>query len=391
MSLYESTVPNFTMSDKWCYRGEGNNSLVISLPESRHILRIHKIEKPKSIFQWIIQHIVDFIDWYGGKGLRDEIRDFNFYCKLMRPLIGYTYTSESMVLLLSRKQIKIFKDYIDQQRPAYRKKKTLQIGRATLFRDFAFLPRQFDQLEFKGQTYAVEIKPKQGWRAETERHYPECLFCMNQYLKLEKEKIQSRTNYCPEELFSGDKTRMTKTLKNLINEPQNNFRIFKNGSICYDDKQKNTHIFNEIFDSNSSREVLIEEFSNFLQTCLTTVIETNENMLNCQCDICLKFKSDNLPRGSVLDQILSVQKLDQEGTVSIHNKLLEIDKLEDYTFIEKLLVRLCTTNNICSLSLIVNISRSSKNELIFLPYLVSAIAKDCSLMITFQKIEEPVR
>lgn len=44
----------------------------------------------------------------------------------------------------------------------HRREKHLQHGRATIFDDYAFLPKSIG-LNFSGATYAVEVKPKQAW------------------------------------------------------------------------------------------------------------------------------------------------------------------------------------------------------------------------------------
>lgn len=48
---------------------------------------------------------------------------------------------------------------------------------------------------------------------------------------------------------------MKLALSNLIEVPQNNFKIFKNGSVCYDEKTQNTEVFKEIFDSYDTTEM----------------------------------------------------------------------------------------------------------------------------------------
>lgn len=60
----------------------------------------------------------------------------------------------------------------------------MQYGRTALFNDFAFLPIEFDHLEFSKNTFSVELKPKQGWRPFKEQIHDHCFFCMNQYLKV---------------------------------------------------------------------------------------------------------------------------------------------------------------------------------------------------------------
>lgn len=117
MTGIEAPGEVFEMPKEWVYRGEGNCNIVISLPKSKQILRIRKTEKPKSLLGWILVLISDFFHWYYGKGFREEIRDLNFYSKIMRPLLGNTYTSESKQVILNRKQMQIFKDGLMKKRP----------------------------------------------------------------------------------------------------------------------------------------------------------------------------------------------------------------------------------------------------------------------------------
>ncbi|KAF7272972.1 hypothetical protein GWI33_014286 [Rhynchophorus ferrugineus] len=279
----DQPIQIFDMPDEWTYRGEGNCNIVISVPKQKKILRIRKVEKPKSILRWLLVLISNFIHWYYGKGFKDETRDLDFYLNIMRPLVGYKYTSDAKQVLLSRKHIHIFKEELSHIRPEFRQNKTLQYGRAALFDDFAFLPSKFDGYESSDNTYSIEIKPKQGWRPIKEQFLPQCFFCMNQFLKMERGQIKSLTKYCPEELFCGNPTRMKSTLKHLFEVPQNNFKIFKNGLVSYDEKHKNKHILNEIFESNDAEEVLIDELCNFLQSCLTTDFNKNGmRFITCQ-------------------------------------------------------------------------------------------------------------
>lgn len=48
---------------------------------------------------------------------------------------------------------------------------------------------------------------------------------------------------------------MKMALKNLVEVPQNNFKIFKNGALCYDEKRKSIETLREIFESNDSEEM----------------------------------------------------------------------------------------------------------------------------------------
>lgn len=97
---------------------------------------------------------------------------------------------------------------------------------------------------------------------------------------------------------------------------------------------------------------------------------------------------NNLPKGSVLERILAVQMLDQDGTHSTYKKLTKSDIWDDFSYVDKLLDVIGSSEGFCSQCMIVEVSKRLENELLFLPYLVSAIAKDCSLMITFRRVHE---
>lgn len=58
------------------------------------------------------------------------------------------------------------------------------------------------------------------------------------------------SEYCPFDLFSGNKDRMRRALSNLMKNPQNNFKIFKNGTCCYDQDSSQNDLqasVNELF------------------------------------------------------------------------------------------------------------------------------------------------
>ncbi|KAL7735344.1 hypothetical protein ACLKA6_015732 [Drosophila palustris] len=137
-----------------------------------------------------------------------------------------------------------------------------------------------------GDTYAIEIKPKQGWmqlasdvsdlfdlmpagaekteettmdmetsfdldascnpshmlrRAQGQQGLtltPEkcrCRYCSMQLLKLHTGKIKQLGDYCPLQLFSGEPGRMVNALNALFACPQNNLRVFQCGNLIYGD------------------------------------------------------------------------------------------------------------------------------------------------------------
>lgn len=102
---------------EWTYRGEGNDSVVLSFPKHGKTLRIKKTVKPKSLFEWLIIWLSDILYWYLGKGFEDEIRDLKFYTTVIRRLIGTKYTSEANQVILTKKQVKILENDLGKYRP----------------------------------------------------------------------------------------------------------------------------------------------------------------------------------------------------------------------------------------------------------------------------------
>lgn len=67
----------------------------------------------------------------------------------------------------------------------FRKSKRLYYGKATLFADYAFLPKHMEEsFTTYNDTYAIEIKPKLGWIPLSKQNNKKCQFCQNQYLKV---------------------------------------------------------------------------------------------------------------------------------------------------------------------------------------------------------------
>ena len=85
----------------------------------------------------------------------------------------------------------------------------------------------------------VEIKPKWGalpsleYLDDRHRHIKArvCRYCMHKEYKLHTKKLHHVSAYCPLDLYSGDVDRMRRALCALMDRPQNNFRVFKGGSL----------------------------------------------------------------------------------------------------------------------------------------------------------------
>ena len=207
---------------KWKYRGEGNANLVLALPQERKIVRLRKcdgVESEEVLAEREREHV-----W----------REAVFCRGIMVPLLGDCYIQPPTAARMDRAELKRLDQTLRSQRPIHRHHKSLQFGYVTVYPDYALLPLP---LSLSGMehtpTFCVEVKPKQGWIPKPDRRVSKCTFCLNQYLKLKNGSIRHQSAYCPLDLFSGNRIRMMKALRALVAAPQNNLKIFQDGVLVY--------------------------------------------------------------------------------------------------------------------------------------------------------------
>lgn len=173
-------------------------------------------------------------------------------------------------------------------------------------------------------------------------------------------QISEVSEYDPLDLFSGSKERVSEAIKALYSTPQNNFRVFLNGSLILGGSGECT--------GRTSPEI-----GYALEDALRGFIQSDEGLrTNCF----LQLVSDAVYESGVLDRLLEVQKLDKldvEGAIhcyyDIINQPCPVCKegggpLEEYSWLHAL-----------------PLDESLK---IVKDYMIAATAKDCSLMISFQ-------
>lgn len=114
------------------------------------------------------------------------------------------------------------------------------------------------------------------------------------------------------------------------------------------------------------------------------------------------FNATKLPQRCVLNKILSMQKLNEFGL----NKFFDIYraltknkmKFDDWSYVGKLLQEIKLKNTLCPKCIVTEYTKCSKgfldintiellDELHLVPYLLAAVANDCSFMVTFRKIK----
>ncbi|XP_017868338.1 PREDICTED: inositol-pentakisphosphate 2-kinase isoform X1 [Drosophila arizonae] len=332
------------------YRAEGNANLVLALPQFKKVLRLPKMIssstssssssrsrccQPASTDQPEGQQpsVSDPSEASSSKAGALTMPDFMAYIEIMRRLLGNEFVCAADIVAIPKESDRCWiNEHIRQHRPVSRLDKEFVGPFGLLLPDVTQLPATFDvllaNLQAKdmnmdtdmdadicsssssrsrscttssscgvsrlGDTYAIEIKPKQGWlqlpsdvsdlfdlmptgegtmdptcepepqpepQAEPE---PEpkpvkanestatkkvrptvdtllkpdkcrCRYCSMQVVKLHLGKIKRLGQYCPLHLFSGAPGRMLDALNSLFACPQNNLRVFQSGNLIYGD------------------------------------------------------------------------------------------------------------------------------------------------------------
>jgi len=193
------------------YRGEGNANLVISLPDSRSVLRF-----PKS----------KYLDKSQAVKLETTARYIN---EIMLPRLA-GWVDPVSIAQLSPATLEAVRQLVAPERPLSRRTKDVFYPAALLLPDHCLLPRPGT-----GPALAVEIKPKQGYclaSLPALRTRPQlCSFCLKQRYKAVCAEAGSQ--YCPLDLFSGDPARMVGAVRRLLAAPRNNLRIFRDGRLLH--------------------------------------------------------------------------------------------------------------------------------------------------------------
>ncbi|CAG7729968.1 unnamed protein product [Allacma fusca] len=335
----------------WRYRGEGNANIVIALKDEATIIRL---SKNYSGVSWSEHH------------KKKVERQVVFTTHVFAPLLGKYFVAKVRAVYVSPEQIQQLNECLQRIRPSHRMHKELKVPYAAAHSDFA------RTLKFSSEDvdYCVEIKPKKGWWIKLhgmgDSRPNLCNYCLNQYQKLKKSKISSRSNYCPLDLFSGNPARIVEAVISLLANPQNNLRIFRDGRLVYSDVNKSDvynsleAVINEWMSSSSHQlptttsgigplknfvyliclallkphmestdadsginrffqlknelEELIISHSMVEQNDLLS-LKLNEKKFKESNRKCCNLESSELPLGSVLSRILNAQKLeDSDGT-----------------------------------------------------------------------------
>ncbi|KAM6062164.1 inositol-pentakisphosphate 2-kinase isoform 1-T1 [Chlamydotis macqueenii] len=399
--------------NEWKYHGEGNQSLVVSHCQRCVVLRFLKFPPNQNkTSEEILHHLQNIVDF--GK-------------HVMKQFFGENYVHHGEIIQLPLDFVKQLCLKIQPERPESRCDKDMDTlsGYAMCLPNLTRL-QTYRFVEHR-PILCIEIKPKCGFipfssHVSQEIKHKVCRYCMHQHLKVANGKWKRPSKYCPLDLFSGNKQRMQFALKSLLQEAQNNLKIFKNGELIYGckDDQDCVSDWNELarhlkpffFPSNGlvsgshCTRTIVKELIHVITMALLSstdacragdmkTVPISQGRSYCEASAFNKelvrngkhkLESSGLPRGCLLYKTLQAQMLDMldiEGLYPLYSRVeqyleefpeerstLQIDGPYNEAFYEKLLDLSTEDDGTVAFAL-------TKVQ----QYRIAMTAKDCSIMI----------
>ncbi|KPP79609.1 inositol-pentakisphosphate 2-kinase-like, partial [Scleropages formosus] len=391
----------------WRYHGEGNRSLVVSHVQNSQVLRLLKYpmddaEHARQTTDQAFRHIQNIVDYSKN---------------VMKPLLGEECVHHGEAVKLPLDFLRQLSLKVQQERPESRCDKVMDTfsGCALCLPNLTQLSAC--RLSKRSPQLCIEIKPKCGFLPFSQHVTQEvkrrvCRFCMHQHFKLANGKWKRMSRYCPLDLFSGNKQRMYFAIKHLLEEPQNNFKIFTSGELiygCEDDRAKQQDLcelaqrLRPHFPSGQppSNKALLSELIQAIVGALLGTLDPGhagepqrrapaESRAYCQGSPLhpelLRNGSPGLPKHCILYRILQTQMLDSldiEGVYPLYRRVeqhleeipkdrgrLQIDGPYNEKFLEKVVN--CPSEDDGSVEYAVGKIHQ---------YRVAMTAKDCSVLI----------
>nr|DAA64568.1 TPA_exp: inositol-pentakisphosphate 2-kinase 452 [Ricinus communis] len=369
----------------WVYRGEGAANLVLAYTGSSplfigKVMRVPKIERNGTL-HFVEDRAVltekERLLWREFEELisssTKEVTGLLYVKHVMCPLLGADHVDPGMHVEVSREFLERIEQKVISQRPAWR------VDAAKIDTDRHSVLLMSDHSVFSrgalkvGSCLSVEIKPKCGFiplsRLIAERNALKkstTRFKMHQVLKLRQHETSEVSQYDPLDIFSGSKERIQKAISDLYATPQNNFRVFLNGSL----------IFGGLGGGTNKTSIVIGQG---FEDALKGFIQADDGLRTTSL---IELVAEAIYSSQVLDRLLAVQKLDHldiEGAIHAYYNVISqpcvVCRELDEAGLPHKYVALHSIPMDESLKIVKD-------------FLISATAKDCSLMISFRSRED---
>ncbi|KAG8066549.1 hypothetical protein GUJ93_ZPchr0004g40348 [Zizania palustris] len=359
----------------WVYKGEGAANLILSYTGSSSsmlgkVLRVKKILKDKGQPTPICMLFSSYEEFMWGKipGLLDSVKNDSlaqaYATHVMGQHLGASHVDGGVLVRVSKNFLELVENNVLNIRPAWRVNASAidaEADSALLISDHSL----FSGNPRGSSCIAVEIKAKCGFLPSSEYISNKnaikkqvTRYKMHQHLKFCLGEISKISDYDPLDLFSGSKERVHAAIKSFFSTPQNNFRIFMNGSLVFGGMGGGA-------DSVHPNETV---------KCL----EDLSKVTGLQISDFIELLSEAIFKSGVLCKLLATQKLDDhdiEGAIHLYYNIISQPCLVCRSITDAEL--LCKYSTLHSLPL-------DQSQKIVRDFLISATAKDCSLMINFQ-------
>lgn len=383
----------FSLNDL-AYRAEGNANLVLSIGRRRQILRLLKVVKECN-------------GCVVGSNELEKLQQSLAYVKSFTLLLADEFTVMPQIAEVIISDYDAFNRWLLPYRPEERTLKEVRCRYGLLYPDVAFMPHRLllnkssELWNGNQDTFCIEIKPKQGWtlRECNPNPFPgidvngidKCRYCAMQYWKLNGGKIQRVSQYCPIDLFSGYSNRMRKAIRGLLDEPQNNFRLCKNGQLIFDNETESSAIHSIVADIFKHRpSVTLDDFVDLIVAILVKdfhELEESDGVASSKTHNndrrCIEPTKNALPANCILKQILDVQLLSKSYVWSIDDFRETHSNAPSSQCVNNGFTKRVVDATSNSRSIRENFFENlSKTQC----YTFGATALDCSIMLTFQWI-----
>ncbi|XP_071704871.1 inositol-pentakisphosphate 2-kinase-like [Rutidosis leptorrhynchoides] len=365
----------------WIYRGEGGLNIVLAYNGSSpnfygKVLRVRKHKKNASEYEKapsaLCKH--ECLVWKDVEELLSaptkDIANHMYAQLVMCPLLGSQYVDAGVRVMVTKEFLESLHNCVLLKRPSWR----VETGRVDTSRDSAILMsdhsvfpnvKAVNEEEF---CISVEIKPKCGFlpisrfiREENLAKKRISRFKLHQILKFHQGKISQISEYDPVDMFSRSKTRVLKSVKDLFLTPQNNFRVFLNGSLILGS------LGGEANDTNT-------QIAQAFEDTLKDIIEADEGLRTHNF---LQLVAEAVSDSGIMDRLVKVQKLDIldiEGAIHAYYDVVNEPCVVCKELEGKVLSRYESLHSI-------PFEQSLK---IVRDFFISSTAKDLSLMISFR-------